>query len=71
VRGWEILNDVVLHNLHASPNIIRVIISRGMRWARHVVRSWYMRSAYNILVRKPRGRDLLEDLGVDGKVILE
>jgi hypothetical protein len=30
-----------------------------------------MRNAYNILVRKPEGRDHLEDIGVDGKMILE
>jgi hypothetical protein len=29
-----------------------------------------MRNAYNILVGKPEGRDDLEDLGVDGKIIL-
>jgi hypothetical protein len=28
--------------LHASPNIIRVITSRRMRWARHVARIGYI-----------------------------
>jgi hypothetical protein len=30
-----------------------------------------VRNAYNILVTKPEGRDHLEDLGVDGRIILE
>jgi len=39
--------------LYASPNIIRVIKSRGMRWAGHVVRMGEMGNAYNIFVGKP------------------
>jgi hypothetical protein len=30
-----------------------------------------MRNAYNILVGKPKGKNHSEDLGVDGKIILE
>jgi hypothetical protein len=30
-----------------------------------------MRNAYNILVRRPEERDSLEDLGVDGTMILK
>jgi len=45
-----------LHNLYASPNIIRVIKSRGMRWAGHVVRMGEMGNAYNIFVGKPEGK---------------
>jgi hypothetical protein len=29
------------------------------------------RNAYNILVENLKGRDHMEDLGVDGKIILE
>jgi hypothetical protein len=32
-----------LHNLYSSPNIIRVIKSRRMRWAGHVARMGEMR----------------------------
>jgi hypothetical protein len=39
--------------LYASPNIIRVIKSRRMRWMGHVVYMGEMRNAYNILVDKP------------------
>jgi len=38
--GWRRLHDVELHNLCASPDIIRVIKSRGMRWAGHEVRMY-------------------------------
>jgi len=36
--GWRKLHTEELHNLYASPNIIRVIKSWRMSWAGHVVR---------------------------------
>jgi len=36
VGGWRRLHNKELHNWYTSPNIIRVIISRRMRRARHV-----------------------------------
>jgi hypothetical protein len=45
-----------LHKLYSSPNIIRMIKSRRMRWARHVARMGEMRNAYRILVGKPEGK---------------
>jgi hypothetical protein len=41
-----------LHNLYSSPSIIRMIKSRGMRWAGHVARIGGKRNAYRILVGK-------------------
>jgi hypothetical protein len=35
---WRKLHNEELHNLYASPDIIRMIKSRRMRWAEHVVR---------------------------------
>jgi hypothetical protein len=42
-----------------------------MRWEMHVARMGEVRNAYNILSEKLKGRDHTEDLGVDGKIILE
>jgi hypothetical protein len=33
---WRKLHNEELHNLYSSPNIIRMIKSRMMRWAGHV-----------------------------------
>jgi hypothetical protein len=33
VEGWRKLHNEELDNLHSSPNIIRMIKSRGKRWA--------------------------------------
>jgi hypothetical protein len=36
IREWRRINNGELHGLYSSPNIIRVIKSRRMRWAGHV-----------------------------------
>jgi hypothetical protein len=69
--GWRILHNEELHNLYPSTNIVRVIKSRKMRWAGHVTRMEEMRNAYKILVGNLKRRDRWEDLGIDGKIILE
>jgi hypothetical protein len=53
--GWIRLHNKELHNLYASPYIIRVSKSR-MRWAGHIERMGDMRNAYEILIKKPEGR---------------
>jgi hypothetical protein len=63
------LHNEELHNLYTSPNIIRVIKSERMKWARHIARMGEVRNAYKMLVRKPEGRDHLEDLGMDGRIL--
>jgi hypothetical protein len=45
-----------LHNLYSSPNIVRVIKSRRMRWAGHVARIGEGRGVYRILVGRPEGK---------------
>jgi hypothetical protein len=41
----RILHNEELHNLYASPNIIRVIKLRRMRWEEHVALMRGMRNA--------------------------
>jgi hypothetical protein len=36
--SWRKLNNYELYSRHSSPNIVRVIKSRRMRWAVHVAR---------------------------------
>jgi hypothetical protein len=43
----------------SSPNIIRTIKSRRMRWAGHLARMGEKRNAYRLLVEKPEGKRLL------------
>jgi hypothetical protein len=64
---WRKLHSGELHNLYPSPDIIRQIKSRRMRWAGHVTRMGEGRNVYRVLVGKPEGENHLEDQGVDGK----
>ena len=49
---WRRLHDEELHILYRSPNIVRVIKSRRLRWAGHVARMEEGRSAFKILTGK-------------------
>jgi hypothetical protein len=57
---WRRLHNKELYALYSSPNIIRVIQSRRLRWAGHVARMEKRRGAYRVLVGKPEGRRPLE-----------
>jgi hypothetical protein len=50
------LHSEELHNLYSSPDIIRQVKSRRMRWAGHVARMGEERKVYKVLVGKPEGR---------------
>ena len=63
---WRRLHNKELNDLYSSPNTVRVIKSRRMRWARHVVYMGEERGVYRVLVGKPEGGDHWGDLGVDG-----
>jgi hypothetical protein len=47
------LHNEKLHSLYPSPNIVRMIKSRRMRWAGHVARMGEGRSVYRCLVGRP------------------
>ena len=54
---------------YSLPNTGRVIILKGMQWMRHIGHMRAVGNGYKILVRKPKGRDLLGDMDVGGKII--
>jgi hypothetical protein len=79
--SWRKLHNNELHGLYSSPNIVRVIKSRRIRWAGHVARMGEGRDAYKVLVGRPEGKrplgrprrrwegDIKKDLreiGIDG-----
>jgi len=54
------LHNEELSDVYSSQNIIRVIISRRMRWAEHVARMVERRGVYRVLVGKREGKRQLE-----------
>jgi hypothetical protein len=54
--SWRKLHNDELHSLYSSPNIVRVIKTRRMRWAGHVARMGEGRGVYRVLVGRPEGK---------------
>ena len=53
---WRRLNNEEFHSLYRSPNIVRAIKYRKLRWAEHVARMEEGRSAFKILTGKSTGK---------------
>jgi len=53
---WRRLHNEELHDLYCSPNIVRLIKWRRMRWAGHVAQMGEERGVYRVLVAKPEGK---------------
>jgi hypothetical protein len=53
---WRKLHSEELHNLYSSPDIIKQVKSRRMRWAGHVASMGEERKVYKVLVGKPEGK---------------
>jgi len=53
---WRKLHSEELNDVYPSPNIVKVIKSRRMRWAGYVARMGERRGANNVLVGKPGGK---------------
>jgi len=67
---WRKLHSEDLNDLYSSPNIVRVIKSRRMRWAGHVARMGERRGVYGVLVGKPEGKSPPGRPMQDGRIIL-
>jgi hypothetical protein len=68
---WRKLLNEELHNLYSSPNIIRMIKSRRMRWAGHVARMGRRGTHIGYWWENQKERDHKEDQDVGGWTILK
>jgi hypothetical protein len=55
-RKWRNLHNEELTDMYSSPNIIRGIKSRRIRWARHVACMRERKGAWRVLVGRPEGK---------------
>jgi hypothetical protein len=65
---WRKLHSEELHNLYPSPDIIRHIKSRRMRWIGHVALMGGKRKCTRFWWESPKKRDHSEDQGVVGRM---
>jgi len=69
IGRWSKLHNEELNDLYCSPNIVRVIKSRGMRWAGHIAQMRERSSVYRVLVGNLREKDNLENPCIDRGMI--
>jgi len=67
---WRRLHNKELNDLYSSPNIVRLIKSRRMRWAGHVARMGEKRGYIGSWWGNRREGDHWGDVRVDGWIIL-
>jgi hypothetical protein len=70
-RSGKRLHNEELYDVYSSPGITRVIKSRKMRWAVHVERMGTEDTNTGLWYVNLRERDLLENPGVNGRLILK
>jgi hypothetical protein len=68
--SWRKLHNDELHDLYSSPNIVRVIKSRRMRWAGHVASMGRGEVLTGFWLGGPKARDQWEDQGVGERITL-
>jgi hypothetical protein len=56
IRQWRKLYNEELNDLYCSPNIVRAIKSRRMKWVGHVACTRDKRNVYRVLTGKPEGK---------------
>jgi hypothetical protein len=64
--SWTKLHNDELQSLYSSPNIVRVIKARRMRWAGHVAGMGWGEVFTRFWLGDPKGRDHWVDLGEGG-----
>jgi hypothetical protein len=68
--SWGKLHNDESHSLYSSPNIVRVIKSRTLRWGGHVARMGEGEVFTGFWLGGPKAGDHWEDLGVGGRITL-
>jgi hypothetical protein len=68
--SWRKLHNDEIHSLYSSPNIVRVIKLRRMRWVGHVARMGRGKVFTGFWLGGPKVRDHWEDIGVGGRITL-
>jgi len=53
---WRKVHNEELNDMYSSPNIVRMIKSRRMRWAGHIARMGERRGVYRVLVGETEGK---------------
>jgi hypothetical protein len=68
--SWRKVHNDELHSLYSSPNIVRMIKSRRLRWA-DVCHAWRRGDVFTgFWLGRPKVKDHWEDLGVGEKIKL-
>jgi len=70
VQKWRKLHNKELNDLYSSPNIVRVIKSRRMRWAGHVARMGRRGACSGFWWGNLRVKGHSGDPGVNARIIL-
>jgi hypothetical protein len=64
--GWRKLHNEELHNMYSSPNIIRMIKSRRIRWVGHITRMGRRGIHIGCWCESQKERDHKEDQDIGG-----
>ena len=67
---WRKIHKEERNDLYSTPNIVRVIKSRIIRWVGHLARMGRKEEYTGLWWGNLRERDHLRDPGVDGRIIL-